>query len=52
VNTAERIEMLHLMIEQIYKEHFRNFGPTWARHMESRELATLWAEVEWLEAKS
>jgi hypothetical protein len=50
-NAAERIEMLHLMIEQIYREHYRNFGSTWRKHMESRELAALWSEVEWLEAK-
>lgn len=43
---AEKVEMLELRIEHVYREHFRVFGPVWRREMEGPELAALWAEWE------
>lgn len=57
MTTEERLEMLHLSIESVYREHFRAHGVMWADAQHTRtypvphsyELDTMWGQVEALE---
>lgn len=49
MNTSERIEMLDLQIEAIYRTYFETFGAV--RVPESRSLSLLWGELELLLGK-
>lgn len=48
MTTAEKIEMLDIQVEAIYRRFYETFGPV--RVPLSEELAYLWSEIDRLEA--
>jgi hypothetical protein len=50
VTTAEKIEMLDIQIEAIYRTFYETFGPV--RVPLSEELAYLWNQMDELEASA